>query len=111
MPRFLILTIFSLLAGSLTAFFYYAKQVSEVPQWYQVKSYVKQEIKDKDADLAESPHYLKQKIKNFENRQEVTLNLSSGEINEFIKLILLKEFRPSSTIINWNWAVSSIWTL
>jgi|GEM_PF-1661178 len=89
MRKLLILTFFLLIGGSIAALYYYTQQATEVPKWYQLKRLFKKKLKQ--SHIITSKNSLKQKILNLEKKQEIKLQLSSAEINDFIKLILLKE--------------------
>lgn len=90
MRKLLVLAIISLIGGSVAAFFYYSRQASEIPRWYQVKRYVKNEVQQAEP-LISRERKLRQTMLDFQNHKEVKLQLSSQEVNELIKLILIQE--------------------
>ena len=87
--RKLLVTILLLLLGGSAVVYYYVQQATQVPKWYQVKSLIKKEVNLTKKKLESDS--LEGKLLKFKRGQEVKLELSSEEINELIKLILLKE--------------------
>ncbi len=84
MRKLFILGLFSLLGGLIVAFFYYSQQAREIPRWYQIRKEVKPLMKSEKRKL-------KEKVFDFEQREQIKLQLSSGQVNDLIKLILVKE--------------------
>ncbi len=90
MRKQLTIIIILLVGGLIGASYYLGQQVTQVPEWYQAKSFIKNK-KVKVTNTVNSAALLKRKMMQFERGEEVQLNLSSSEINDLIKLILLRE--------------------